>query len=610
MKSKSFIIELFNELEILKNQNVITEDSVSSIKNYYQNQLAEIEKSRKQELEKASSSNTRKSAFVLSIIASIFVFGGIVSLIAYNWRLIPRSIKTLSAFIISFSPIAVYLLLKNKLKEAWFKEFSASLWTLLFGASIAFISQIYRLPSDSTNFLIIWSIFAIIVTYSLSSFASFLLSLVLIFAYTIVAQFFDFSSAVFFYLLLASLIPFVRKRKEGRIILLIYLASFLEIVLEKKVPGLWILGYSFLASIFLSYGLIKNNEPFKVLGIIGNYILLIILLIPYFWNDVGFYNSKIDLKYLNIENYADVVVICLIMITSVFLFIKSIKITQKEDKLLFVFHILPLTFLGIFILCNFNLYSENILKIVLFALCIFGFILFIVKKVKIFLPFCAISIVSSIISCSDFIFENEIFSIFVFILFIFYYFYFYTHSDFFKDNEVKIISLLCLSFSLLIIFFLLEFVPNFKNCFFLGIFNLNNDLKSYVLACNIFAFIVLAFLPIVKSFLNRKIRDYFVFGIAILSLFASKELCLVYKIVIVMFFIFEIIEGIKERDLLKINFHSILVLVIFIVKFFFQIDNLLVRGVVFIFAGIFILLLNIFMMKFTKNKKLEKKNEK
>lgn len=610
MKNKSFILELFSELEILKNQNVITEDSFSSIKNYYQNQLNEIEVARKKELEKSSSSNTRKVAFVLSIIASIFVFGGIVSLIAYNWSLIPRFVKTVAAFIISFLPISVYFQLKNKIKEAWFKEFSASLCTLLFGASIAFISQIYRLSSDSTNFLIIWSIFAIIITYSFSSFASFLLSLVLIFAYAVVAQFFEFSSAIFFYLLLASLILFVKKRKEGRIILLIYVASFLEIILRIRVSGLWILGYSFLASIFLSYGLIKNNELLKVLGIIGNYILSIILLIPYIWNNVGFYNSKIDLKYLNIENYADVLVICLIMITSVFLFIKSIKITQKEDKLLFVFHILPLIFLGIFILCNFELYSENILKIVLFALCIFSFTLFIIKKIKIFLPFCAISVISSIISCYDFIFENEIVSVFIFVSFVFYYFYFYTHSDFCKDNEVRTVSLLCLSFCLLIIFFLLEFIPDFENCFFLGIFNLNNDLKSYVFACNIFAFIVLAFFPIVKSFLTRKPQDYFVLGIAILSLFVSNELCLVYKLVIVAFFVFEILGGIKERALLKINFHSILILVVFIVKFFFQIDNLLIRGVIFIFAGIFILLLNIFMMKITKNRKLEEKDEK
>lgn len=200
---------LEKEIPEWQKKSLIDADSAQKILNFYREKKAAADEvyskinegldweNDKEDKESSSSSEKPLTAsdkkplqapLILSVIAAIFIGGGIISLIAYNWHAISRFIKTIGALVITLLPALalVPLLLKSKKKlftKKSYLEFISSLWTILFGASIEFLSQIYMIPLSWQTLFLLWTLGACLIMLATRSLSSSILSLILYIAY-------------------------------------------------------------------------------------------------------------------------------------------------------------------------------------------------------------------------------------------------------------------------------------------------------------------------------------------------------------------------------------------------------------------------------------------
>lgn len=311
----------------MKNEKVISEEVYNNILDYYEKKevynlgliteaketLADVIKENKVKVPEKKPKEKKKInlTVLLSIIASCFIGGGIISLIGYNWNAIPRTAKSIAAVIICFAAPILYTLLtylRKKPFEKRSKEFFAALWDILFGASIAFISQIYRMPSNPISFLIVWIIVSIGIMYALKSHFAYGFSLLLVIIYSIYSQQFAYSTAVAFYPAMFLIYFFARENKKCFYIWLIELIALVSVVFEKSLPGLWIIAYVSINVLLLAYAEKTQDKFCRYAGYVQAAVLLVILAIPYFWEDIGFGYFRDDPKYNRYGSICDYIV--------------------------------------------------------------------------------------------------------------------------------------------------------------------------------------------------------------------------------------------------------------------------------------------------------------
>lgn len=262
---EKFIQWFLKEIPILTEKGIITAQIAHSLNEYYINKLEELEKPEKTEV-KLQSSQTKEldPAFteltpsipaksvknvtaeknsiktpakkrqklsvsvILTVIASVLISAGIISLIAYNWAAIPRMVKAFTAILLltGTQTAGSILLIKKKADITKIRESYSLFWALLFGSMLAFVSQIFKFSGNTSSFLLVWAISSIIITWLFSAHTTFYLSLLftIIFAITSWAS----PSAILIYPLCAALYFPARKNKWKVIPLLII--SFLFFV--------------------------------------------------------------------------------------------------------------------------------------------------------------------------------------------------------------------------------------------------------------------------------------------------------------------------------------------------------------------------------------------
>lgn len=161
------------------NTNIVMEETAASVNPYAVfNQTAVIQKPVVK-----SEKKPVKAPLILSVIAAVLISAGIISLIGYNWNAISRSVKTVCAFIITLIP--AFLLLPKFLGTQKFAvlakrgpvEFLSVLWSLLFGASIQFLSQIYLLPIQNDLFILLWFLSTFAIYLAVKTYSTAILSL-------------------------------------------------------------------------------------------------------------------------------------------------------------------------------------------------------------------------------------------------------------------------------------------------------------------------------------------------------------------------------------------------------------------------------------------------
>ena len=134
--SKRKIESLLGMVSELEEQGVLSKGSSSAIASHYSEILAE-------------KPSMNLLMMIFSIFGSLLIGTGIITLIAFNWHVFSKEIKTLFAFLplILAQGICLFTVLKKKTSASW-REGSTVFLMCSIAAGISLIGQIYQLGGD------------------------------------------------------------------------------------------------------------------------------------------------------------------------------------------------------------------------------------------------------------------------------------------------------------------------------------------------------------------------------------------------------------------------------------------------------------------------------
>ena len=296
---------LLYQVPELKEKKIIDSQSAENLRDFCTNKLieaakiqqeadrqmqAQLAQTQKVQVEQAVRTEQRKKInwvpVILTVISSVLVAGGLISLIAYNWAFISRTTKIIAAVLILLGIQASVLIckLKGKMEKTAVRESLGIGWAIMFGAVVAFISQVLRLPSNTSAFIALWAVSSVFILYSTKSDIVFYFTLILGIAYICSTKYYGDSSSLI-YILFASLIPYaiIRKSQILKWFLIVYAVSMMGFCLDKTVPGLWIVAYTSLLAIFA----MSRNKETSIVFLCSLLFMLILLCFGYFWENIG-----------------------------------------------------------------------------------------------------------------------------------------------------------------------------------------------------------------------------------------------------------------------------------------------------------------------------------
>jgi uncharacterized membrane protein len=280
--------KFIEELPELIRNNIITEETAKKITAYY-------ESNKKQ--------SPNKLLTVFGILGSILVGLGLILILAHNWDNFSKVIKTTFAFLplIIGQCIVGYTILKKK-SGVW-RESSGVFLFFAVGASIALVSQIYNIPGNFNNYLLVWMALCLPLIYILKSNALWILHLVFMTYYACSFGYFSSSKTPWLYLLLLAVcMPYyikqLRDSPKANIVsvsnwllplsMVITLGAFIE-----KFDELIFLAYIILFGLFYNLGRLPQFNTLKlrqngylVLGSLGTVVLLLIGSFRWIWDDI------------------------------------------------------------------------------------------------------------------------------------------------------------------------------------------------------------------------------------------------------------------------------------------------------------------------------------
>ena len=135
-------MKIFNQIQELQNEGVITPETALDISNYYQF--------------KNKSSSSRLTV-IYSVFGSILIGLGLILLFAHNWDEMSKIAKT----IVAIAPLAITQILGGyfmykKPDNLAVREGIGSLLFICIGLSISMVSQIYNIVGSLDSFMQIW----------------------------------------------------------------------------------------------------------------------------------------------------------------------------------------------------------------------------------------------------------------------------------------------------------------------------------------------------------------------------------------------------------------------------------------------------------------------
>jgi len=244
----------------------------------------------------------RSTALLLfSILGAASIGLGIILLLAHNWNTLGRPIRTVLSFmpLMAGQALVWWTLLCRSRSTPW-REGSGVFLALAVGACISLISQTYHIKGDMSTFLLTWIILGGPLVYVLDSTAVALLYLAGTTCWAAAVQF-EHSQALLFWPLAAFLAPHIwqafKNNPEGpRVQLLswglcVALPFATGFVLERTMPGLWLVVYSGLFCTLLLAGrgpfrAVRLNA-FHLAGFLGVAVMTLILTYDGVWRDIG-----------------------------------------------------------------------------------------------------------------------------------------------------------------------------------------------------------------------------------------------------------------------------------------------------------------------------------
>lgn len=238
---------------------------------------------------------------IFGVLGALLSGLGIILIIAHNWDDMPRSIKTFLAFLpLIIGQIAcAYSLFKNK-SPTWI-ESSATFLILAVGATISLVSQIYNIPGNLSDFLLVWAAITAPLMYLLRSNLAVIIHLVLATWYACDLGYFYNSHVPWWYLaLFAWVIPYyINLQKENSKTNIAGVLNWLVPLSLVIVLGAFTNGDSLAFIMYLAFfGLLYNigqlplfkNQKLRrnghtIIGSLGTIFLLTTLTFEWFWKD-------------------------------------------------------------------------------------------------------------------------------------------------------------------------------------------------------------------------------------------------------------------------------------------------------------------------------------
>jgi uncharacterized membrane protein len=126
--------------------------------------------SQKYRLDQMQKESTRLLLFVIYIIGAVLVGAGVISFVAANWESIPAAAKVamIVALMVACHLIGYYLW-RISARSPRLGHALVVLGTLVFGANIGLMAQIFHIKSNFYNGLFAWAVGAVIMAYAIRS---------------------------------------------------------------------------------------------------------------------------------------------------------------------------------------------------------------------------------------------------------------------------------------------------------------------------------------------------------------------------------------------------------------------------------------------------------
>jgi hypothetical protein len=171
-KNDSGVRWLYTQLPDLIARGVLSEQSAAALRAHYGTP--------------ATKTGVSLLVAATAVLGALLVGGGVILVLAANWDLFPRVVRTIFAFIplLVSQALGAFVLLRKSDAMGW-REGVALLNSLAIAAAIALVSQIYHAGGDFYQFLLVWMLLTLPAIYLLRSAAATLLYLWLAMAWTL-----------------------------------------------------------------------------------------------------------------------------------------------------------------------------------------------------------------------------------------------------------------------------------------------------------------------------------------------------------------------------------------------------------------------------------------
>jgi uncharacterized membrane protein len=301
-----------NDLAELVEADVITGETASKIERYF--------------LEKEKHA-PNKMFTLFAVLGAVFVGLGIILIVAHNWDELPRSMKTIFAFIplVIGQFLALFVMLRKMDQPAW-RESVAAFVFLAVGACIALVSQIYNIPGDLRMFMLTWMILCFPLIYLLkSSMASmFLIAGTTFYGAHSGYNYFGSNVPYLYIPILAVVIPhylmLIKNSKKSPFLFFHHWLIPLSLTIclgafSHKLPSILFVGYfSFFALLTLLGRLPYFDDKkvwlnsYRLIGGLGTIILLLVFTFKMFWEELYRDTPSFDALVKAPEFYAAILV--------------------------------------------------------------------------------------------------------------------------------------------------------------------------------------------------------------------------------------------------------------------------------------------------------------
>jgi uncharacterized membrane protein len=303
---------LYADLPELTAAGILTEDTAKRLREHY-GEAPEV-------------SRTAVAVLLFAILGSALIAAGIILLFAHNWDQLGRTSRTVLSFtpLLAAQALGLWVLFRRPSSAGWCESAAVFLVGGI-GVAIALIAQTYHIAGDEASFFLTWSILVLPCVYLFRSVIATLASMAGFLTWAGLVQQYA-AHAVGFWPLTLLLAPMIvqalRQRESSPTAIwltlgtLAYLTIGVGIVLEKTLPGLWIIAYASLMTLFSLGARLAHTRavrlPAQVVGYAGGIFLLMFFTYSWVWDDIGPRHYRVNETYHAWAGVHDYVV-CLVL---------------------------------------------------------------------------------------------------------------------------------------------------------------------------------------------------------------------------------------------------------------------------------------------------------